>query len=99
MQALAADITGKEAALFVPSGTMSNLVSILSHCWGRGFEVLLGDQSHIYLAEQGGMSQVEYHQLLFTPNLSHCTSTLHICFSRQVLKCFPSSLAEFTRAP
>ena len=76
---MAADITGKEAALFVPSGTMSNLVSILSHCWGRGYEVLLGDQSHIYLAEQGGMSQVEYINYK-----THCTLTLHICFSRQV---------------
>lgn len=46
---------GKPAALFVPSGTMGNLVSILSHC-GRGDEVILGDQSHIFLNETGGMS-------------------------------------------
>ena len=37
---------------------MGNFVSVLSHCWGRGFEILMGDQSHIHLDEQGGMSQV-----------------------------------------
>ena len=42
-----------------PEGTMGNLVSIMSHCWGRGFEVLLGDQSHIQIWEQGGIAQVD----------------------------------------
>ena len=76
LEALAAEITGKEAALYVPSGkiaqtlglllekmilskgTMGNLVAMLSHCWGRGFEALMGDQSHVHLDEQGGMAQV-----------------------------------------
>ncbi len=44
---------GKEAALFVASGTMANLVSQLTHC-NRGDEIILGDQSHIFLSEQGG---------------------------------------------
>ena len=44
---------GKEAALFVASGTMANLVSQLTHC-GRGNEMILGDQSHIFFDEQGG---------------------------------------------
>lgn len=44
---------GKEAALFVPSGTMANLVSQLTHC-GRGNEMILGDQSHMFVYEQGG---------------------------------------------
>jgi dTDP-4-amino-4,6-dideoxygalactose transaminase len=48
---------GKEAALFVPSGTMGNLVSLLAHC-GRGDEVILGDQAHIYLYEAGGSAAV-----------------------------------------
>jgi threonine aldolase len=51
----AADITGKEAALFVPSGTMGNLISILAHC-SRGDEIILGDRSHIFLNEVGGVS-------------------------------------------
>ena len=37
--------TGKEAALFVPSGTMGNLISVLSHC-SSGDEILLGDRCH-----------------------------------------------------
>lgn len=51
----AAEVTGKEAALFVPSGTMGNLISILAHC-GRGDEIILGDRSHIFLNEVGGVS-------------------------------------------
>ena len=48
-----AEMLGKEAALFVPSGTMGNLISVLTHC-GRGDEMVLGDQAHIFLYEQGG---------------------------------------------
>ncbi|XP_035234091.1 probable low-specificity L-threonine aldolase 2 isoform X1 [Stegodyphus dumicola] len=53
-----ADLLGKEDALFVPSGTMGNLSSVMSHCWTRGLEVMLGDQSHIFIYEQGGVSQL-----------------------------------------
>jgi threonine aldolase len=53
LEELAAERMGKEAALFVPSGTMANIVSQLTHC-GRGDEMILGDQSHIYIYEQGG---------------------------------------------
>jgi len=53
LEALAADILGKEAAVYVPSGTMGNLTSVLAHC-GRGEEMILGDKSHILLYEQGG---------------------------------------------
>jgi len=55
LQARAAELTGHEAALFVASGTMGNLVALLTHC-GRGAEVIVGDQSHIYLNEVGGMA-------------------------------------------
>ena len=48
-----AEMLGKEAALFVPSGTMGNLISVLAHC-GRGDEMILGDQAHIFMYEQGG---------------------------------------------
>ncbi|KAM3388997.1 hypothetical protein ACQJBY_011246 [Aegilops geniculata] len=53
-----ARITGKEAALFVPSGTMGNLVSVLTHCDTRGSEVILGDSSHIHMCENGGISTI-----------------------------------------
>lgn len=55
LEALAAQMLGKEASLFVPSGTMGNLIALLVHCQ-RGDEVIVGNQSHIYLNEAGGMA-------------------------------------------
>ena len=55
LEDLAAGMLGKEAALFVPSGTMGNLLALLVHCQ-RGEEVIVGNQSHIYLNEAGGMA-------------------------------------------
>ncbi|KAL3633523.1 putative low-specificity L-threonine aldolase 1 [Castilleja foliolosa] len=49
---------GKEAALFVPSGTMANLICVLIHCQIRGSEVILGDYSHIHIYENGGISTI-----------------------------------------
>lgn len=57
LEALAAEMTGKESALLVPSGTMANLICLLTHC-GRGEEVILGDQAHIFCYEQGGSAAV-----------------------------------------
>lgn len=53
LEALVAEMMGMEAAVFVASGTMGNLISVLSHC-GRGDEMILGDYAHIFRAEQGG---------------------------------------------
>ena len=50
-----ANIFNKEAGLFVPSGTMANLIAVLTHC-NRGDEVILGDKSHIFYYEAGGIS-------------------------------------------
>jgi threonine aldolase len=55
LQQLAASMLRKEAALFVPSGTMGNLISILAHCQ-RGEEVILGNLAHTFLFEAGGIS-------------------------------------------
>lgn len=55
LQERCAQLTGKEAALFVPTGTMGNLSSVLAHCQ-RGDEVILGSRSHIAIWEQGGAS-------------------------------------------
>ena len=49
----AAELLGKEAGLFTASGTMSNLVALLTHC-ERGAEVIMGDQAHTFLYEVGG---------------------------------------------
>lgn len=53
LEEYAASRLGKEAALFVPSGTMSNLLGVLSHCQ-RGEEALLGNGAHIYRYEAMG---------------------------------------------
>ena len=55
LQEMAAERLGKEAGLFVASGTMGNLAAILSYC-GRGDEAILGDQAHTLLFEAGGIS-------------------------------------------
>ncbi len=55
LEGLAAEMLGKEAALFVPSGTMGNLVALLTHC-GRGDEIIVGTEAHIFHAEAGGAS-------------------------------------------
>jgi threonine aldolase len=57
LEILAAERLGKEAALFVASGTMANLVSQMAHC-GRGDEMLLGSLSHSFYYEQGGSAAV-----------------------------------------
>lgn len=48
-----AGVLGKDAALFVPSGTMSNLLALMSHC-GRGDEFIAGQKAHLYVNEAGG---------------------------------------------
>jgi threonine aldolase len=57
LEELAAKKLGKEAALFVPSGTMGNLIAVLTHCQ-RGDEIILERDSHIYYYEVGGISAV-----------------------------------------
>jgi threonine aldolase len=51
------EIFKKDSALFFPSGTMCNLTAILTWCSQRGSEIIVGDQSHIFLFEQAGASQ------------------------------------------
>ena len=53
LQQRIADMLGKEAALFMPSGTQSNLAGIMSHC-GRGDEYIVGQGAHTYRYEAGG---------------------------------------------
>ena len=55
LEALAAARVGKEAGLFVASGTMGNLAAVLAHA-GRGDETILGEDSHVYCWEAGGMA-------------------------------------------
>jgi threonine aldolase len=55
LQAFAARRMGKQAGLFLPSGTMGNLIAVLAHCQ-RGDEAIMGDLGHTFLFEAGGVS-------------------------------------------
>ncbi len=55
LEELAAREMGKEAALFTASGTMANQVAVMTHT-RRGDEIILGDKSHIYCNEVGGIA-------------------------------------------
>ena len=55
LQEMAAERMGKEAGLFVPSGTMGNLIAVLAQCQ-RGDEVIMGNLGHTFLFEGGGIS-------------------------------------------
>jgi threonine aldolase len=55
LQDVSARVLGKEAGLFIPSGTMGNLIATLAHCQ-RGDEVIMGDLGHTFLFEAGGIS-------------------------------------------
>jgi threonine aldolase len=57
LERIAAERMGKEAALFVPSGTMGNLICLLSHC-RRGDEAIMGHLAHMFLLEAGGSAVV-----------------------------------------
>lgn len=67
LEARAAAVTGKEAALFVASGTMGNITALLTHA-GRGDEVIVGSESHILLAEVGGAGALAGAVLRPVPN-------------------------------
>ncbi|XP_012538467.2 probable low-specificity L-threonine aldolase 2 isoform X2 [Monomorium pharaonis] len=68
LQKKAADLLGKEDALFVSSGTMGNLIAVMNHCDVRGSEVYCGDESHVFLHEQGGAAQIAGVSLNVLPN-------------------------------
>lgn len=70
LQEIAAEMLGKEAALFVPSGTQSNLCALLSHC-GRGDEYIVGQWAHTYRYEAGGaavLGSIQPQPLDFLPD-------------------------------
>lgn len=66
----AAAIVGKEAALFVPSGTMANLVAVLTHT-KPGDEIILGDQCHIFQYELAGAARLGGVITRALPNLEN----------------------------
>ena len=95
LEALAARMAGKEAALFVPSGTMGNQLAIMTHT-RRGDDVICGRDSHIFVHEVGAaavlsgvtLNTVESPDGIITPELMekavreddiHCPPTTLLC--------------------
>jgi len=56
LEAEAAEMLGKEAGLFVSSGTQGNLIALLTHTEGRGVEVIMGEKAHTFIYETGSLS-------------------------------------------
>ncbi len=70
LEALAADMFGKEAALFTTSGTQGNLLALMSHC-RRGEEYIVGQSAHTYRYEAGGaavLGSIQPQPLDFEPD-------------------------------
>jgi threonine aldolase len=70
LERAAADRIGKEAALYVPSGTMANLIALLLHC-GRGEQAVVGSESHIVHHEGLGAPALGGIHLSIVQNDAH----------------------------
>ena len=75
LQEISAEIVGMEAAIFVPSGTMGNLASILAHCQ-RGDELIVGSEAHIFRYEAGGAAALGGVHTFQVPNQTDGTIKL-----------------------
>lgn len=76
LQDKAAVMLGVQQTLFVPTNTMANLIAVMCHCRRRGSQVLLGQECHLHVYEQGGTAQlagVHSHPL---PDMPHGTLDL-----------------------
>jgi len=70
LESLAAEMLGKEAAIFASSGTQSNLIGVLAHCQ-RGDEYIVGQHAHTYKYEGGGaavLGSIQPQPLAFEPD-------------------------------
>ena len=76
LEAKVAAIFGYPAAVFVPSGTMANLLAISTWCDERGSEVIVGSKSHVHLYEQGGIATIGGAHPRAVPNASDGTMAL-----------------------
>ena len=70
LESATAALLGKEAAVFVPTGTMSNLIGLLAHC-ARGDEYIVGQNAHTYRYEGGGaavLGSIQPQPIEFEPD-------------------------------
>ncbi|KAH9499582.1 putative low-specificity L-threonine aldolase 2 [Bulinus truncatus] len=70
---ICASLLGKEASLLLPTNTMANLASVIVHCSGRFNEVIVGEDSHMYMYEVAGLAQLGGIQARSVANLSNGT--------------------------
>nr|XP_045014937.1 probable low-specificity L-threonine aldolase 2 [Jaculus jaculus] len=77
LQEKAAELLGVERTLFVPTNTMANLISVMGHCRRRGSQLLLGQECHLHVYEQGGVAQIAGVHSHALPDLPHGTLDLH----------------------
>jgi threonine aldolase len=75
LEEMSAERMGKEAGLFVPSGTMGNLAAVLAHC-NRGDEVIMGNMAHTFIKEAGGVAALGGVHTYTLPNRSDGTIDL-----------------------
>lgn len=75
LEKLSADMLGKDAAIFAPSGTQSNLIALMCHCQ-RGDEFIVGQQAHTYRYEAGGAAVLGSIQPQPIDNLANGTLDL-----------------------
>jgi threonine aldolase len=92
LEALAAELVGKEAAVLVSSGTMGNLAALLAH-GQRGQRVVCGDECHIYQYEAGGASALG--GMIYQPLPTDAAGTLPLELVREALV----SSADSHRSP
>ncbi|XP_005597157.1 uncharacterized protein [Equus przewalskii] len=76
LQEKAAELLGVEQTLFVPTNTMANLISVMCHCRRRGSQLLLGQECHLHVYEQGGVAQIAGVHSHPLPDLPHGTLDL-----------------------
>ena len=94
LQEYVADLFGKESALFVPTGTMSNLCAILAHCqYNKSAEMILGKYSHINLYEGGGYANLAGVSAKFVTedengmfNMEEVTDAFHVDYDDHYAK-------------
>ena len=99
LEALGAEMIGKEAALFVPSGTMGNQIAAMTHL-NRGDEVILEAESHIFYYEVGGLALLSGAQARPLPGrrgfmepeqITHAIREENIHFPRTGLLCLENT--------
>jgi threonine aldolase len=101
LEELGAEMLGTEATLFVPSGTQSNLLALLTHCQ-RGDEFIVGQKAHTYLYEGGGaavLGSIQPQPLDFEPDgtldldqVAEAIKPRDIHFARTELLCLENTV-------